>query len=126
MGPDSKYSPDSLNRRVIADAASSGALLVVHSPRSADLDVVPTPPGGTGFGSPPEHPRSQMPARTMMRDLDGNIGSLRWSWPSRSRRTRTNAKPEAGPDLGEPESAPNGHLYPPSKGSPDPPPRGAR
>src|SRR5262245_61834533 len=79
MGPDSKYSPDSLNRMTIADAASSGALLVVHSPRSVALDVVPGPPGGTGFGSPPEHPRSEMPARQMMRDLDRNIGSLRWS-----------------------------------------------
>src|SRR5262249_290414 len=32
-----------------------------------------------GICKKPQHPRSQMPARQMMRDLDGNIGSLRWS-----------------------------------------------
>src|SRR5262249_36878546 len=79
MGLDAKYLPDSLNRMVVAHAGSSGALLVVHSPRSVALDAVPGLPGGRGFGSPPVHPRSQTLARQMMRDLDENIGSLRWS-----------------------------------------------
>src|SRR5262249_51386458 len=67
------------NRMVVADAASSGALLVVHSPRSVALDTVRSLPDGRDFGSAPEHPRSQTLARQMMRGLAGNIGSLRWS-----------------------------------------------
>src|SRR5262245_9838344 len=70
-----KYSPDSRNRMVVADAANSGALLVVHSPSSVGSDGVPALPGGGGFWSPPEHPRISVLARLMMQDLEGNIGS---------------------------------------------------
>src|SRR3954452_10674553 len=76
MGPDVKYSPDSLNRMVVADPASSGALLVVHSPTSVGPDDAPASLGGGAFGSPPEHPRSNRPAKQTMRDLDEHIGGL--------------------------------------------------
>src|SRR5262249_50672612 len=45
------------------------------------------------------------------------------TWPSRSKRTKTNAKPEAGPDAGGP--APAQRLPEPfPRASPDPLPRG--
>jgi hypothetical protein len=49
MGLEVMYSPDSLNRMVVADPQSSGALLVVHSPTSVGSNVVPTALGGKGF-----------------------------------------------------------------------------
>src|SRR5262249_61612740 len=54
--------------------------------------------------------------RQFRHDVGRHPGRARVAiWPSRSERTRNDAKPEAGPDAGEPD--------PPPRGNPDPPPR---